>query len=205
VPNSDDGVAPSQSNAVIAANRVYDNQSEKAARTSNATYDEVFGVGIGLVAGTDDVVSKNLVLNQSRAGIVIAPDPSLPVTPSGNKITDNVVRGSGVVDLAIILTPASAGNCFSGNTYKKSSPADIEKAAPCQGTGTGDFTTGAVDVAPFLDSSKNPPGTPYQNTPLPKKQPNMRNPRTAKAVPATSDKVPGPLPDLTALKAPKKK
>ena len=74
------------------------------------------------------------------------------------------------------------------------------------GTGTGDFTTGAIDITPFLDTSKNPAATPYAQTPVPPSQPNMKNPRTAKAVPASADKVPaGPLPDLTKIKTPKKK
>ena len=33
----------------------------------------------------------------------------------------------------------------------------------------------------------------------------MRNPRTTKAVPASAETVTGPLPDLTKIKAPKKK
>jgi plastocyanin len=205
VPNSDTGGAGPQSNGVFAANRVYANQDPKAARTTSSEYDLDFGIGVALIGSTDDIVTKNLVLAQVRGGIVIAPDPAVPITPTGNKVTNNIVRGSGIADLAVIATPASANNCFSGNVYKKSSPANIEKAAPCTGTGTGDFSTGAVDIAPFLDSSKNPAGTPYQQTPVPKSQPNMRNPQTAKAVPATSDNVPGPLPDLTRLKAPKNK
>jgi len=209
VPNTLDSEAlPPQGNAVFAGNVVFDNQSPKAARSSTAEFDAVFGSGIAVVGGNDNIITKNLVLNQARAGIVIAPNPGIQQNAyqsSGNKVTGNVVRGSGLADLAVLATPATANNCFSGNTFKKSSPANVEKAAPCEGTGTGDFTTGAIDLSPFLDTSKNPAATPYQQTPVPKKQPNMRNPRTSKAVPATSDKVPGTLPDLTKIKTPKKK
>ena len=209
VPNTLDSEAlPPQGNAVLAGNRVYDNQSTKAARSETAEFDAAFGSGIAVIGGNDNIITKNLVLNQTRAGIVLAPNPGIQTNTyqsTGNKVTDNIVRGSGLADLAVLATPASANNCFSGNLYKKSSPADIEKAAPCTGTGTGDFTTGAIDITPFLDTSKNPPATPYAQTPVPPKQANMRNPRTTKAVPANAETVTGPLPDLTKIKAPKKK
>ena len=208
VPNTLDSEAlPPQTNNVIAGNVIFNNQSTKAARSETAEFDAAFGSGIAVVGGNANIISKNLVLNHLRAGIVIAPNPGIQKNAyqsTGNKVTDNVVRGSGIADLAVLATPPTANNCFSGNKFKKSSPANIEQAAPCTGTGTGDFTTGAVDIAPFLDTSKNPPPTPYQQTPVPKSQPNMRNPRTAKAVAATSDVVPGPLPDLTKVKTPTK-
>jgi plastocyanin len=221
--NNRSGIAPNtldseqlapQGNAVFAGNRVYDNQSAKAAHSNDSGFDSAFGTGIAVIGGNDNIISKNLVLNQIRAGIVIAPNPGISTNKvyesTGNKVTDNVVRGSGIADLAIVKFPgsttatAASNNCFSGNKIKTSKPDAIEKVAPCGGTGTGDFST-AIDATPFLDTSKNPTPTPYQQTPIPKSQPNMKNPRTAKAVPATSDKVPGTLPDLTKLKAPKKK
>ena len=48
---------------------------------------------------------------------------------------------------------------------------------PCDGAGTGDLTTGALDIGQFLDTSKNPPGLPYKQTPVPAKQRNMPAPR----------------------------
>jgi hypothetical protein len=198
---------------VFAGNRVYDNQSGQAAHSNNSGFDTAFGVGIAIIGGNDNIVTKNLVLNQTRGGIVVAPNPGIEAklyNSTGNKVTDNIVRGSGVADLAVVAFPgtttatAGAENCFSGNIFKTSKPTDIEKVAPCTGTGTGDFST-AVDATPFLDTSKNPTPTPYAQTPIPKKQPNMVNPRTAKAVPATPDTVPTVTVDLTKIKAPKKK
>jgi plastocyanin len=221
--NNRTGIAPNtldseqlapQGNAVFAANRVYDNQSAQAAHSNDSGFDTAFGTGIAVIGGNDNIISKNLVLNQTRAGIVIAPNPGISTNKvyesTGNKVTNNIVRGSGIADIAVVKFPstttasAASNNCFSGNKFKTSKPEAIEKVAPCSGSGTGDFST-AIDASPFLDTSKNPTPTPYQQTPVPKKQPNMRNPLGAKAVPATSDKVPGPLPDLTKLKAPKNK
>jgi plastocyanin len=215
VPNTLDseGLAP-QGNGVFAGNKVYDNQSAKAARSPTGGFDTAFGSGIALIGVNDDVITKNLVLNHVRGGIVISPNPGIDVKQvyesTGNKVTGNIVRGSGIADLAVVSFPntttatAAANNCFSGNTFKTSKPTDIEKVAPCTGTGTGDFST-AVDASPFLDTSKNPTPTPYEQTPVPKKQLNMPNARNAKVVVATADVVPGPLPDVATIKAAKKK
>ena len=55
---------------------------------------------------------------------------------------------------------------------------------PCDGAGTGDLDAGALDIGQFLDTSKNPPGRAYEDTPVPPKQRNMANAATAKAQPA---------------------
>ncbi len=99
-------------------------------------------------------------------------------------MTDNVVEGSGLADLATVLPSPTDGNCFSGNTFSTSAPANLEQVMPCDGAGTGDLATGAIDIGGFLDTSKNPEGRPYEKTPVPAKQRVMPNAATAKARPA---------------------
>ena len=55
---------------------------------------------------------------------------------------------------------------------------------PCTGAGTGDLTAGALDIGQFLDTSKNPPGLPYKQTPVPAKQRNLVRAASAPARPA---------------------
>ena len=55
---------------------------------------------------------------------------------------------------------------------------------PCTGAGAGDLTAGALDIGQFLDTSKNPPGLPYKQTPVPVKQRNLVRAASAPARPA---------------------
>ena len=124
--------------------------------------------------------------------------------PADNKVIDNVVSGSGLGDLAFGdlsgTGPAEAGNCFSGNTFKTSAPANIETLAPCTGTGTGDPKAGALDLVSLIASTRPPAGD-YKAMPVPPAQPNMPDPESAPAHPAVD--VPMTV-DLAAITLPAK-
>ena len=89
-----------------------------------------------------------------------------------------------MVDLGVVLSDAADQNCFSGNTFSTSAPANIEQVMPCDATGTSDFATGAVDIAQFLDTSGNAKGVGYKESPVPKRQRTMPGAARAKARPA---------------------
>ena len=72
-----------------------------------------------------------------------------------------MVERSGLIDVGVVLSDAADGNCFSGNTFSTSAPANIEQVMPCDAAGTGDFTTGAVDIGEFLDTTGNAKGVGY--------------------------------------------
>ena len=189
VPNSlDVEELPPQGHATIAGNDVSNNGDPDAARIKTSEFDAVFGGGIVPVGSVGDVVTKNRVMDNVRIGIALAPNPGLEqnVYPStDNQVTDNVVQGSGMADLAAVLPTADDRNCFAGNTFGTSAPANLEQSKPCGGAaGTGDLTTGALDIAKFLDLSGNPAGRPYQKTPVPPKQRNLAKATTARARPA---------------------
>ena len=140
-----------------------------------------------IAGGIGDTITKNRLVDNAKVGIALAPSVGLQAVPTpatGNQVTGNVVQGSGLADLAAILPGANDRNCFTGNTFTRSAPADIERAMPCTGVGTGDLTAGALDIRQFLDTSKNPSGRPYQQTPVPAKQRNLARAARAPARPA---------------------
>jgi plastocyanin len=205
VPNSLDSeeLAP-QGQAVIAANRVDGNGAPSTRAASSEGFDVVFGAGIAIIGGSANLVSGNVVDASATVGIVVAPNPGLlgnsayPATD--NRIVDNVVRGSGLADLAVVLPSAGDGNCFAGNTATTTAPAALQALAPCGAPATADVSTalGQLDVAQFLDTSDNPKGVSYRRTPVPSKQAVMPNARKARAEPAGAPTVPA----LTSLQVP---
>jgi hypothetical protein len=67
----------------------------------------------------------------------------------------------------------------------------LEDLAPCDGTGSGDWTDSALDLPSWL-TEEHPPSRPYQDSPEPPDQPNMPDaessaPRPAVDVPAAVD------------------
>jgi plastocyanin len=205
VPNTlDSETMPPQRDLVIAANLVANNGDPKAVRSKTAEFDAVFGVGIAIVGGVNDLVTKNTVVGNTVGGIAIAPNPAIQKNfwpAKDNKIVDNVVRRSGRADLAIAIPTADDGNCFADNEFTTTAPAKLEQLKPCQGAGVGDPNEGALDLQEFLDTSKHPKGLSYKKAPAPPKQHNMPHAKTAKARPATG--MPGIKVDVDKLKAPK--
>ena len=150
----------------------------------------------------DSTVERNRVIDHSWFGIVLAPFPSDPNFYKVNttKVLDNVVSGSGHGDLAIVFSNANQGNCFSGNTFKTSTPTEIEKRIPCTGKGIGDLSVGAQDPTVLLNRHE-PKGKPYANQPVPPAQENMPDAENAKVIPATPDVVPMKI-DIASIQVP---
>jgi plastocyanin len=206
VPNSLDSeaLAP-QASAVIAANRVEGSgsSSDRAARAGG--FDVVFGAGIAVIGGSDDQIVANMITDSATIGVVIAPNPGLlgntEYPAAGNVVRGNTVERSGVADLAVVLPAPDDANCFAGNTFTSSAPSGIETLLPCGAPATADPASapGGLDVATFLDVGKNPPGTPYKQTPIPPKQPNMAKAKTARARTAGAPVIP----TLESLEVPK--
>jgi hypothetical protein len=107
--------------------------------------------------------------------------------PYENEIVDNVVEDSRVADLAVgTIDIAGSGdttdtldNCFSGNTFTTSQPANIETLAPCGAEGSGSWDDGALDlVGVFGNPAPEPEDGAYKNTPEPPEQENMPDART---------------------------
>lgn len=132
VPNTLDSEANApQRNVLIAGNYVHDNNPATAA-TSPPGH-PAYGVGILVTGGIRDTVTGNLVEDQATYGIAILPnlDESLWTTRD-NQIRDNIVRRSGLADLAL-GAPSSGGDCFSGNRASTSAPPRIQSLYGCDG------------------------------------------------------------------------
>ncbi len=194
VPNSlnSEALAP-QHEAVFAGNYVHDNGNEVTPRRGE-DWDLAFGVGLVIAGGNDNLVTKNLVENNLTAGIAVSifPDGDTIWTIEGNEVRENTATGN-TPDLLLIMADGSEGplgNCFEGNTFTATDPADIETVAACDVTEA--FTPGAI---PEL---VNRPTTPYEDIVTPGPQESMPDAETAPPVPATTPE----FPDVDAITVP---
>lgn len=121
-----------------------------------------------------------------------------------NMVMDNVVSESGAADIAVAsLGDLSVlGNCFAGNDFSTSAPVELETLAPCEGTGSGDWTAGAINIAQWLvDAETAPPSVPYEDAVLPPLEPQEQMPDAATAPAAPAVNMP-PEVDLDAITVP---
>ncbi len=131
-PNSLDGeLIPPAENVVVAGNLIHNNgYGEFPHKTAQwATQ----GIGVAMAGTVDSLVTKNRVVNHPLNGIQVFPTVDANVwMPSGNTVSENVVRGSGLGDLAL-TGPSQSGNCFVDNEVGWTMPAALEFKQPCEG------------------------------------------------------------------------
>lgn len=171
-----------------------------------------YGNGIVLGGVSNNVVERNLIRNHANTGVVIADLPDTEneqkglkgsFLPKGNKVRDNVVEKSGLADLAFVLIshgPAEAyDNCFAGNTFTSSSPANIQTDMPCDGTPASGWDL-AGPLANINLATEGPVS--YDKMPAPTDLPDgMDSPESAERVSAS--KVTGKVADLDSIAMPK--
>jgi hypothetical protein len=149
--------------------------------------DVLYGIGIVVIGGLDNVIEDNTVRDSARLGIAVTPNPAIGINfwpAERNRVSRNTVSASGEYDLGFVAVPGIGGNCFADNTFATSAPLDLERAAPCDGEPSADIAAGAPDLAAYLDTSDVPPGTVTTENVLPDPQPNMPDALTAPARPA---------------------
>ncbi len=110
--------------------------------------------------------------------------------PYNNRVIGNSVAGSGLADIinSGFGTPTEElGNCFSGNIFTTSQPADLETLAPCDADGSGDWTVNPFDPVQIV-TFEPPPAVDYQTLELPPlpQLPGMDDPENAPAAPAVN-------------------
>lgn len=115
-------------------------------------------------------------------------DTYLVWNPYDNRVIGNSVSESGLADMinSGFGTPTEElRNCFSGNTFASSQPADLETLAPCDAEGSGDWTIDAFDPVQIV-TFEPPPAVDYQTVELPPlpQLPGMEDPENAPAAPA---------------------
>jgi hypothetical protein len=208
VPNTLDSEAdPPQRGALIAGNLVHANGALDV--PADALQYPSFGMGIVVAGGVDNVVVENRVEGHPTFGIAVLPilDRRLWVT-SGNLVRDNVVRASGIADLAL-GAPAAGGDRFCGNDAATSAPAAIELLHGCgprlQPGGGGEPGVTLSPLLRFLDTLDGAfPHGDVREVPEPPPQPSMPDPLRAPVLPAIPGSVPEPyeIRDARALDAP---
>ncbi len=153
--------------------------------------------GEGVVLGGDyaDLIEDNTIRDNPTFGVLVLerPDPFPPTSKtvyfqsSGNRVSDNAVTGnatvSGTADIAleggVFGTMNSVDNCFSGNTFATSSPANIEGTWGCQNATTPNG--GDVLFAEILKLIGQSGARHQRPQPAPAPQPTM--PRPCRGVP----------------------
>jgi hypothetical protein len=131
------------------------------------------GIGIGIAGGVGDVVEANEVTGSARYGIAVLStvDRETNWVPSGNRVADNTVTGSGTADLAL-AAGSGTGNCFDSNDAPTLAPAGLD--GTCSVDGDGDPAVAAALVQPpsvLLEGL--PAAPPYSDMPAPPQQPSM--------------------------------
>ena len=172
-PNSQkmEKLAP-QSETVVAGNLVIDNDNPQ----SPAVPKGAFGLGIAIGGGTRNTVLRNRVEGNAGAGIILTDLDDYP--PENNRIEGNLLADNGA-DLAWAVADGAkaAGNCFTGNTFAASLPADIEKVLPCDGSAP------AAGTPSLFRSPAAPPDANYKTLPAPPAQPSMPDANAPASVP----------------------
>lgn len=153
--------------------------------------------GEGVVLGGDyaDLIEDNTIRDNPTFGVLVLerPDP-FPVQSDtvyfqsqGDRVSDNKFTGNatvqGTFDIGleggVYGTQNSVNDCFSGNTFATSSPADIEGTWGCQNATT---PNGGISLFGEILTLVGQSGARHQRPqPAPKPQPTM--PRPCKGVP----------------------
>jgi hypothetical protein len=187
VPNTYANEAlPPQARTTIVRNRVTNSgRARVPIRTALAGF---VGIGIAIAGGNENVVRENRVTGSERYGVAVfptarfvsfapnAPEPGPPWRPRGNRVTRNVVTGSGIADLAL-AEGSGRGNCFASNVARRTLPAELQTGTCAAASRTGDDTVAAVltrrvrDMVGETLRRRRPPA--YWTMPAPPPQPNL--------------------------------
>lgn len=192
---------PPERETTIVGNIVYGNSRSDVPAINAAVL--VQGSGIVSAGGIDNVIERNLVYDHDKGGILLLgfPEGDTVWDVTGNKVRNNNVSDSRVADLALVTKDKNIGNCFEGNVFKTSAPANIERFAPCTGTSVGEVTDGGLGLVSFI-SPENPPSVEPRTMPLPAAQPAMPDAVSAPWRPATSGNLPTIAIDIDAITLP---
>ncbi len=132
VPNTlDSELLPPERETTIVGNLVADNNNT-AAPAKRLQYPTI-GNGVVIAGGVRNRVERNVIVNHAEHGVLVAPNLDQNLWFAiGNIVRDNVVRGSGRADLAL-MGPAGPANCFEANDARRTFPPGLERALPCTG------------------------------------------------------------------------
>jgi hypothetical protein len=203
-PNSLDGeLLPPAENVVVAGNLIHDNgYGEFPHKTAQwATQ----GIGIAMAGTVDSLATRNLIFNHPLNGIQVFSNIDANVwMPSGNTVSENVVRGSGLGDL-VLTGPSQSGNCFEDNEFGWTMPAALELKQPCEGLrfpALWELGALSAQFGRVIERGLGlDPDTYYGDMPHPTAQPQMPDGADASVVPAV-DVFAAARPDIETITVP---
>jgi Right handed beta helix region len=177
---------PPQAKTTIVGNTVTNSgRARVPIRTSLAGF---VGIGIAVAGGNDNSISRNRVTGSEHFGIAVFPtarfvvfdagakEPGPPWRPRGNRVSRNVVTGSGQADLAL-AKGSGRGNCFTANLVRRTLPLGLQTRA-CAGVPlAGDAGVASVLTRPvrvmFRETLRRRRPPSYKSMPVPPPQPSM--------------------------------
>jgi hypothetical protein len=146
------------------------------------------GIGVALAGGNENVVRNNRVSGSERYGIAVfstaryvtfnpqASEPRPRWRARDNRVTANVVSGSGLADLAL-ASGAGPRNCFVANNVAMTLPRHLQTAGCLASGPAGDHSVSSVVerrvVRMFDDALRRRRPPPYTSLPTPPPQPGM--------------------------------
>ena len=187
VPNTYANEAlPPQANTTIVGNTI--TSSGRARVPIRGALAGFVGIGIAIAGGNENAISGNRVTRSERYGIAVfptarfvvfdpgTPEPGPPWRPRGNRVSRNVVTGSGQADL-VLAKGSGRGNCFTGNLVRRTLPRALQTetcaaASPAGDAGIASALTRPVRVM-FNETMRRRHPPPYTSMPVPPSQPNM--------------------------------
>jgi hypothetical protein len=187
VPNTYANEAlPPQARTTIVGNAV--TSSGRARVPINTALAGFVGIGIAVAGGNENAIRGNRVMRSERYGVAVFPtarfvvfdpsakEPGPPWRPRGNRISRNVVTGSGWADLAL-ARGSGVRNCFTANVVRRTLPRRLQTSACAGASPRGDASVASALTRPVrvmvreTIRRRRPP--PYASMPAPPPQPSM--------------------------------
>jgi parallel beta-helix repeat protein len=187
VPNTYANEAlPPQAKATIIRNTV--TNSGRARVPIQTALAGFVGIGIAIAGGNENTITRNRVSYSERFGIAIFPtarfvvldpgatEPGPPWRPRNNRVTGNVVTGSGRAELAL-AKGSGTGNCFRANRARRTLPLRLQtracaRVSPAGHAGVASLLTRPVNVM-YRETIRRRRPPSYKSMPTPPPQPSM--------------------------------
>lgn len=146
------------------------------------------GIGIAVAGGNANEIARNRVTGSERYGIAVfptarfvvfdpgVPEPGPPWRPRRNRISRNVVVGSGRADLAL-AEGVGTGNCFTRNRAARALPRSLQEPTCAGSSAAGDASVAEELTRPvrvmFEETIRRRRPPSYKTMPAPPAQRNM--------------------------------
>ena len=180
---------PQRANQVV-GNLISDNDEAD----SPAQAEGGFATGIGISGGQSNIVERNRISGNARAGVILTNTEDIPAMD--NRLSDNVLDANAVdvANQSAERTPAT-GNCATGLTTASPTTLLADLSAACDGAADQPQASTATVGGPAAPTGKS-----FKKVTPPKDQPNLAVPDPA----APSAPLPAgvTMPDLTTIPVP---